>query len=247
MRSISLLFTLSLVACGGDDGGGGMVTVPDASNQQIDAPMQASCGAMADYGSPTPMMDGALRLCATQTAFVKCPLTTTQGTTGIAKDPLMIVYFAQLNAQNDIFNLELWKTAQNTPIGPASNVDLSTQNQYKTCAACAYISAQVNTQTMSDMGMYLAMSGTANVPTVTLNDDATMTQMAGSVSNLSMTHVDLASDGTSTANADGCMSALTALSFDKPTADLAANFTADKAAQVEAYIIRRINAKYPRY
>ncbi len=245
MRSLTLLVTLPLLACGGDDGGGHMVTVPDASMQQVDAPMQASCAAMADYGSPTAMQEGALRLCATQTAFVKCPATATQGTTGTTADPLMIVYFAQLNAQNDIFNIELWKTAQNTPIGPAANVDLSTQNQYSSCAACVYVSAQVDDQG-NDMGMYLAMSGTANVPTVTLNADATMTRMAGSVSNVNMVHVDLAQDATSTPSADGCTSTLAGLSFDSPTADLMAAFTADKSA-LEQNIIRRINAKYPRH
>lgn len=250
MRSISLLFSLSLIACGGDDDGGGGIKVPDASMQpMIDAPMQASCAAMVDYGSPTPMQVGVLRFCATQTALVKCPSTATQGTTGTTTDPLYVVYLAQLNTQNDFFQLELWKTSMNMPVAPASNVNLgdATNSQWKTCAVCAYVSAQVNLQSGMDMGTYLANAGTANITTVTLADAAANTRFAGSVSNVNMLHVDIAMDGTSTANADGCTTKLTALSFDRAMADPMMQFTGEKADQLYDYVLKRLNTKYAKH
>lgn len=241
MRSISLLFALSVVACGGDDDP--MVKVPDASVQQIDAPA-ASCAAMSDYASPTPAQQGVLRFCGMGGKLVKCPSMTTQGTDGTTADPVMVVYVAKLNAANDFFSLEAWRG--NSPIAPASNVDLSGQSQWKTCGLCAYVSAQVNLQTGDDQGTYLASTGTANLTTVTLADMAANTKFAGSVSNVTMTHIDIAQDLTSTPSADGCSTKLTALSFDAAMGDPMMSFTGDKLDQLENYFLKRLNARYAR-
>lgn len=245
MRSITLLFTLPLLACGGgnDDGGGGIV-VPDASMQQADA-AQVTCAAQADYGSPTPMQAGALRYCATQTAYVKCPSTATQGTTGTTTDPLMVVYFAQLNAANDFFSVEVWKSQENMPIAPLANVNLgdATNSQWKTCVVCAYVNAQVNLQSGMDQGTYLANAGTANITTVTLVDAAASTKLAGNVSNVTMQHIDIAQDGTSTPNASACSTKVTGLSWDRAMQDLSMTFTSDKLEQIDNYFLNRLNAR----
>jgi hypothetical protein len=242
---LGALVSTALVACGGDDGGGGGIKVIDGGNQtQKDAPPAAQCFAMADYGSPTPMAQGALRYCATQTALVKCPTTATTGTMGIATDPLFVVYVAQLNPANDFFSFEMWKGTEPfmDKIKPAANINLgdATQSQWKTCSACAYISAQVNTMSGADMGTYLAKSGTANVTTVTLVNDATMTKIAGNVSNADMDHVDI--DMTtfmSTPSADGCKTKLASISYDIAVRDPMMMFTADPIERVGWQVAQR--------
>jgi hypothetical protein len=224
----------ALAACGGDDGGGGGIHVPDGGgSNSIDAPSAPACAAMSDYGSPTPTMGGALRFCidTQMQKLVKCPTATTANITGTATDPPFAVFLAQLNANNDYFQFEMWKGSPPfmTKIQPASNISFAdaTQSQWKTCAACAYVSAQVNTQTGADMGTYLANAGTGNLTTVTLVNDQTMTKLTGNVSNLVMPHVDIAMDGTSTASADGCSTKLTSLSFDTTIKDPAAMLVSD--------------------
>jgi len=244
MRCIALLFALSLVACGGDDGMNPIKVTDAAVQQQMDAPM-AACTAQADYGAPTPTQQFALRLCATQTAFVKCPTTATTGTMGIATDPLMIVYGAQLNAANDFFQFEMWKGGEPfmMKIGPASNINLSdpSHSQWKTCAACAYVATQVNLQAGADMGKYLANMGTANVTTVTLVNDATMTKLAGNVMNANMVHIDIAMDGMSTPSADGCTTKLSNIAYDLKMSDPMMMAVADP---VYDYVIAQLNKKY---
>jgi hypothetical protein len=239
MRSISLLVLLPLVACGGDDGP--PVTLVDANVPQPDAP-SATCYAQASYGSPTAEAEGALRFCATQTSFVRCPATATQGTTGTATDPLMIAYFARLNAANDFLNVELWKTDQNTPIGPGT-ADLATQNQYQTCALCVYINAQLNPQAGTDMGTYLATAGSASITTVTHNANEANTKIAGSLSNVMMQHVDIAQNGMSTPATDGCTTGVTSFSFDRAFADLQQQFTGKTLDQMYDYYLKRLNQR----
>jgi hypothetical protein len=247
-RFVSGAFAIAaLAACGGDDGGGG-IKVPDANTTPTpDSPAQATCYAMPDYGTPTKMSEGVLRLCATQTAIVKCPATTTTGTTGTATDPVLVAYFAQINAQNDFFNFELWKTSMTMPVAPVANVNLgdATNSQWKTCAACAYVSAQVDLQSGMDKGTYLAKAGTANVTTVTLNATAANTKFAGSVTAVDMQHVDIAMDGTSTPSADACTTKVAAVMFDRAMADPMMMIVNDKTTeQFENAIIARLNAKY---
>lgn len=185
----------------------------------------ATCAAQPDYATPTPVGTGALRFCVdTQMMkFVKCPTATTANITGTATDPPFVVFVAQLNAANDFFQFEMWKGTAPfmTKIQPAANISFAdpTQSQWKTCAACAYVSAQVNTSTGDDMGTYLANAGTGNVTTVTLVNDATMTKLTGNVASLVMPHVDIASDGTSTPSADACSTKLTSLAFDTTIKD----------------------------
>ena len=236
----------ALVACGGDDGGGGGIKVPDggggSGSGQMDAPA-AACAAQADYASPTPMGQGALRYCATETALVKCPTTATTGTMGTATDPLLVVYVAQLNAQNDFFSFEMWKGAEPfmMKIQPAANISLSdpAQSQWKTCAACAYVSAQVDLNSGMDMGTYLANSGTANVTTVTLVNDPMATKVAGSVSMLNMVHIDIAMDGMSTNSADGCSTKLSSLSYDVAIRDPMMMFTQDPVERQALRVAQR--------
>src|SRR5689334_22360948 len=118
----------ALAACGGDDGGGGGIKVPDAGmNKTPDAPSAPACAAMADYGAVTPAAQGALRYCAMNNMAVKCPAATTTGTTGTQTDPALVVYVAQLNADNDFFSLELYKGAPpfNMKIQMASNISFA--------------------------------------------------------------------------------------------------------------------------
>jgi hypothetical protein len=252
MKSRLVFGTLAfagLVACGGDDGGGGGIKVPDAGGGgKMDAPPMATCYAAADYGTPTPMAQGALRYCATSTALVKCPTTATMGTMGTAADPIFVVYVAQLNAANDFFSFEMWKGTAPfmTKIEPASNINLgdATQSQWKTCSACAYVQAQVNTQSGADMGLYLAKSGTANVTTVTMVNDATMTKVAGSVSTVDMQHVDIdMMTFMSTPSADGCQTKLASLAFDTAVRDPMMMFTSDPIERVATQIAQRAYAR----
>jgi hypothetical protein len=240
----------ALAACGGDDGGGGGIHVPDANTSKTpDAPSAPVCAAQADYGSPTPMAGGALRFCidTAMNKLVKCPTATTANITGTATDPPFVVFLAQLNAANDYFQFEMWKGAAPfmTKIQPASNISFAdaTQSQWKTCAACAYVSAQVNTQTGADMGTYLANAGTGNVTTVTLVADQTMTKLTGNVSGLVMPHVDIAMDGTSTASADGCSTKITSLNFDTTIKDPQAMIVSDAFFN---RIAARLTAKFLR-
>lgn len=219
------------------------MVVDAPTQQQQDAPV-AACAAQADYGSPTPMQQGALRYCATQNALVKCPTTATNGTMGTATDPFMVVYVAQLNAQNDFFSFELWKGAApfQTKIQPASNINLgdATQSQWKTCSACAYVSAQVNLQSGADMGKYLANAGTANVTTVTLVDNAANTKLAGNLSGVNMQHIDInMSTFESTPSADGCTTKLNSLSFDLAMRDPQMMFTGDVLSDYAWQVVRR--------
>lgn len=245
----SLAFA-GLVACGGDDGGGGGIKVPDAGGGgQVDAPPMATCYAAADYGSPMPgaMEQAAIRYCATN-QLVKCPTTATMGTMGTATDPFMVVYVARLNMMNDFFSFEMWKGAApfTMKIGPASNISLSdpVQSQWKTCGACAYVSAQVDTMSGMDKGTYLASAGTANVTTVTLVNDQTMTKLTGSVSAVDMTHVDIDTmTFMSTPSADGCKTKMGGLNFDLAIKDPAMMVTSDPLMVVANRIAQQRFAK----
>lgn len=235
----------AIAACGGDDGGGGGIKVIDAgNNQQVDAPPAAQCFAMADYGTPTPMAQGALRYCATSTALVKCPTTATTGTMGTAADPIFVVYVAQLNANNDFFSFEMWKGTEPfmDKIKPATNINLgdATQSQWKTCSACAYVQAQVNTSTGDDMGLYLASAGTANVTAATFVNDATMTKLTGSVSSVDMQHVDIdMTSFMSAPSADGCKTKVGSLAFDTAVRDPMMMFTADPIERIALQVAQR--------
>ncbi len=245
----SLAFT-ALAACGGDDGGGGGIKVPDGGGSgsgQMDAPV-AACAAQADYGSPTPMAQGALRYCVANNALAKCPTTTTQGTTGTATDPVFVVYVAQLNAMNDFFQFEMWKgdAPFMDKVKPAANINLSDpmQSQWISCSACAYVSAQVDLNSGMDMGTYLANSGTANVTTVTLVNDPMATKVAGSVSMLNMVHIDIAQDGMSTPSADGCSTKLGNLSYDVAIRDPQMMLTNDALERQALRVAQRAFARY---
>jgi hypothetical protein len=239
----------AFAACGGDDDGGGGIKVPDSGMQtQKDAPPAATCNAMADYGSPTPMAQGALRYCATQTALVKCPTTATTGTMGTAADPIFVVYVAQLNAANDFFSFEMWKGTEPflDKIKPAANINLgdATQSQWKTCSACAYVQAQVNTSTGDDMGLYLANAGTANVTAATFVNDATMTKLTGSVSSVMMQHVDIdMTSFMSTPSADGCKTMVSGMTFDLAVRDPMMMATSDPLNKIAAQIAARASAR----
>ena len=220
-------------------------------NQQPDAPPAATCNAKPDYGTPTPMAQGALRYCATSTALVKCPTTATTGTMGTAADPIFVVYVAQLNADNDFFSFEMWKGTEPfmDKIKPAANINLgdATQSQWKTCSACAYVQAKVNTQTGDDMGLYLANGGTANVTTVTMVNDPMMTKIAGSVSTVNMVHVDIdMTSFMSTPSADGCSTKVGSLSFDTAVRDPMMMLTNDPLERHALQVAQRAYAKLTR-
>lgn len=247
MRSFMFLVALPLVACGGDDDGGGGVKVPDASMQQADAP-PVSCSAQADYGTPTPVDVIALRFCGQGNQLTGCPATETNGIVGTATDPEMIAYYAQLNAQNDYLSVELWKGSPpfgDDPIAPAAGVDLSSsvQSQYMTCGVCVYLDAQYDDETGDVAGTYMANAGTADITTVNMTVDAAMSQLAGSLSSVNMVHVDFGQGGLTTPNADGCTTSVLSYTFDVAVDDVPSAFTGKQRAAFEKRVLDRVNAR----
>jgi hypothetical protein len=193
----TILLAASLIACGDDDDD---VAQPDADNSpdvdaagaSADAP-PAACLATADYGSPT--------LANVAAGW--------QGGTAAMPNAMLVQGDLNADAMKDLFVLELYKGSGAFMVGeivPGTYPITGAELNYRTCGVCPRLLTDLTGTTPSDDG-YVATGGSVTITQVSPN-------LAGSVSNLTFQHVTIDAQFNSTPHADGCQSALTAVSFD---------------------------------
>lgn len=201
---VSLLLT-PLVACssagegrsvtlidapGGPGGGGGGGGGPDA-------PAQATCLLPKTLGAVTPtQQEGHSRKTAMN-----------------ATAPDNFYLFADLNQDQmpDILLVDLWKgygAFQNGFPTSAMTVQLTgEESSYETCGACITVQTDY-TMSGATGDPYIATAGTLNLTS------ANATSIAGSLSNVTFTHVTVDQmSGVTMPHADGCSGTLTSVSF----------------------------------
>jgi hypothetical protein len=188
-----------VTAC--SDGGGKKPTIiPDAPMMQmIDAPeMPANC-TLSQMATVTPTMPDAIW--------------------DVDPDDTAVTnyydLFADLNqdAKPDYIDLELYKgfgVFTNGYPTTATTIPLTGDEvNYRTCGACIRVYSDIDTDNMTIAGTYFATAGTLELTQVS------ETRLAGTLTNLTLTHVDI--DDTTfetTAHADGCSTTLASLAFD---------------------------------
>jgi hypothetical protein len=188
-RSVTLIDAPGGGSGGGGGGGGGGGTP--------DAPSQATCLLSKTLGAVTPtQQEGHSR---------KTEMTATA--------PDNFYLFADLNQEQmpDILLVDLWAGygafTSGFPTGPMTVQLTGEEASYETCGAC--ITVQTDYTMSGPTGdPYIATAGTLNLTS------ANPTSIAGSLSNVTFTHVTVDDmTGSTTPHADGCSGTLTSVSF----------------------------------
>lgn len=198
MKSVHLLLTSLLVACGGGSGSNDdKITLPDASTT-ADAPQQASCLLASSLGTVTPAMQFA-------------------EWSPDMEDPAAVasyVYGAALNADAmpDALFVELYAGYGAFMTGyptAATSVTLTgVESGYDTCGACVLAITDL-TQSGATGDPYMATAGTLELTSVS------KTKLTGKLTNVTLTHVTIDPMSLATApHADGCTSSLASIEFD---------------------------------
>jgi hypothetical protein len=185
----SLLTTFA--ACGSDDG----KTTPDARLLQDAAPDARPCGALPNYGTPTPMNEYAVRDADTM--------------------PESIYYESALNAdpQYDAITIQLFKGygAFETGEIEAKIIPLTgVEAQFETCGACVILYGDYDDGTQETLGgTYLATGGSLNLQGVSPN-------IRGLLLNTRLVEVTI-DDGTGVSTPVGnCATEIASFAFDFP-------------------------------
>ena len=186
-----LLF--SLAACGDDDGGGRPIIV-DGGNTTADA-APATCLLPASLGAVTPSQQ--------------------EGHSAMGKMSTTVdnyYLYADLNtdAQPDVLLLDLYDGygafAGGFPTTATTVLLTGDETSYDSCGACVMA---LTDYTMSGPtgDPYFAQGGMLNLTSVSA------TSIAGTLNNVSFTHVTIDDQNVTTPKGDGCDSTLTSLSF----------------------------------
>jgi hypothetical protein len=191
------------LACGGDDGGGG-IKVPDAKvfNDAPPPPPDAAdlCTATTDYGAVT-------------FAGSNSQSARSQGS-GSAQ---AIQYVGRLNADAmpDILDIELYAgygafMGGTNTITPKTIQLTGPETNYKDCGACVIILTDLHMMGsgVAETDIYFAKSGTLNLTSTTTN-------FQGTLSNVTFRKVDIGSDGTTT-DKGSCSSSIGSAAMNAP-------------------------------
>lgn len=183
-------------ACGGDDDGGGPIMVqPDASSGPMDAP-PVNCTADPSY-SPTFGAD-------TQGATI---VTGMQGT--------RLNWSGLLNTQQPldglVINLFSGFTVFENGIVPGTFQLTGEETSFATCGACVEIGTDLvmTQQGIAPTDVYFATGGTLTLTSVEQTFEATVTD-------LTLTHVTIAQDLTTTPVGDGCNTTIASATMSTP-------------------------------
>jgi hypothetical protein len=199
--AVSAMPILSIaLACGGDDDGGGGISVVDAptgGSGQSDAPAQANC-----FIDPS--------LSPTFGSADQFAETTGSGTTG--SNAHTEVWGARLNQDMapDVIQVELYAgigAFAGTDIVPKTITLSGDELNYRTCAACVRIFADATQQ--SSAAQYFATGGSMTLTSTTGN-------LTGTLNNVTLTKVTIAQDFTSTPVGDGCNTTIVSASMNAP-------------------------------
>ncbi len=189
MRIALLVASVLLVACG--DGG---QTRPDATMiVQPDAPPEP-CGATPMYGTVTPAGETASR--------------------DLDVNPTEIYYDAELNmdALVDSLSLQLFKGLGAFTAGeivPGVVALSGPEANYETCGACVLLYVDLDPESGTENGVYMATGGTINLMTLTPN-------IKGTLSNVTFTHVSIDDETFASTPIGDCDSMVTSMAFDFP-------------------------------
>ena len=191
------------LACGGDDGGGG-IKVPDAK-VFMDAPPPPPdapdiCTATTDYGAVT--FAGSNSQSARSMG---------------SGSQQLIQYVGRLNADPmpDILDIELYAgygafMGGTNTITPKMIQLTGPETNYKDCGACVIILTDLHMQGsgVAETDIYFAKSGTLNLTSV-------MTNFQGTLTNVTFRKVNIGSDGTTT-DVGNCQSAIGSATMNAP-------------------------------
>jgi len=204
------------IACGGDDGGGG-IRVPDASmTKQPDAPVQVQCAAQPSYS-------------------VTFGSNEQQANAGSNANEAKVAYLANLTRANpiDLIDIELWTGTMEFMTAVATGTfDLSMKqnNNWFTCGACAAVWPQVMVGSDGSLAIdtayfqnnqYQATTGTMTLTSVNGN-------ITGSLSNVTFKHINLQGSGSASMQVDapdGCTTSISSLNFTAPIMAGSATFS----------------------
>lgn len=185
----------AVCACGVADAGPLDAGPEDAGQPDDGGPTDGGpvCLATADYGVASPI---------SETAFL------------VSGPPVRLIWAAGLNADllADTIAVELYEGSgafASTPIAPGTYPLTGDELNYATCGTCIFLRADLDADTGTSQ-TYMATGGTVTITSVSPN-------LTGTLSDLTFEHVEV--DPTtyvSTPVGDGCVSALTSLSFDAP-------------------------------
>jgi hypothetical protein len=187
------------LACGGDDGGGG-IKVIDASVKMDAPPMPDAadiCTATTDYAS---------------VAFAGS--NSQQANSMGSGSNQAIQYVGRLNndPMPDILDIELYAgyTVFQTGISPKTVQLTGPETNYKDCGACVLILTDLHQMGsgVAETDVYFASGGTLNITSTTGNFQGTLT-------NVTFRKVDIGSDGTTT-NKGSCASNIGSASPNTP-------------------------------
>jgi hypothetical protein len=198
MKALPILAPFFLVTACSDGGGKKPTIIPDAPMQMIDAPEQPANCTLTQMATVTPI--------------------TPEGEYGIdtmaggATDYYGLLAGLNEDANPDILGIELYKDfgafmANGFPTAPTTIEITGDEANYATCGACIRVYTDVTEDAYG--GDYFATAGTLQLMKVS------ETQLAGTITNLTFTHVDIDDTTfTSTPHADGCTANLGSLAFD---------------------------------
>ena len=188
------------LACGGDDGGGGGIKVPDAKVfNDAPAPQDAPdiCTATTDYASVT--FAGSNSQSARSTG---------------SGSNQSIQYVGRLNADPmpDILDIELYAgyTVFTGGIAPKTVQLTGPETNYKDCGACVLLLTDLHMMGsgVAETDVYMAKSGTLTLTSTTTN-------FQGTLSGVAFRKVNIGSDGTTT-DLGTCASAIGSASMNTP-------------------------------
>ncbi|HEY5922485.1 MAG TPA: hypothetical protein VIV11_12475 [Kofleriaceae bacterium] len=186
------------LACGGDDGGGG-IKVIDASTTIDSKPVDAASTCYVET-SLAPTFGSADQFAETNGS----------GITG--SNAHTEVWGGRLNPDMmpDIVQVELYAGVaafMGTDITPKTIQIAGEELNYRTCGACVRIFADATQQAVA--AQYFATGGTLTLTSTTGN-------LTGTLSNITMTKVTIAQDFTSTPVNDGCNTTITNAAMNAP-------------------------------
>jgi hypothetical protein len=195
MKALSIVAPFLLVTACSDGGGKKPMIIPDAPNQQIDAPQQAACSAASTFTM------------ATNFSF---DYTADRDTMTTGNQEVWTA-IGDLNADTlvDWLWIELYEgappnfTTLDFPAPPFTIQLAGNELDYNLCSMCITLTTDVDL----DMSMqqnslvyaddYMAVSGAVKITALT------STTITGELQNVKMNHVDITMDGTMS-NASGC-------------------------------------------
>lgn len=195
---VLMLSSLSLFACGGDDGGDTVTPTIDAPPAEVDA-APVVCTISTDSFGDKGALTGAAYFSAGD------------DTTGADDDVLMFAAYLETGEPADAIQVELYAGYGVFPgaVTPGTYTLSGAELDYATCGACIRIFTNV-TSAGADDGIYMPTGGTLTVTTAGTAVGGTLT---GSISNLTLQHVEIAEDLTTTAVGDGCTSTMSNATF----------------------------------